>query len=496
MRLAPFSTRRPKSGKMEAVRSPALDITIVLLYLVGVTAQGMWLGRRSRTARDYFLSDRTIPCWAILLSIVASETSALTFISVPGLAYLTDHTFLQITLGYVLGRTVAALTLIPRYFDGELVSAYALLERRFGRVARRFASILFAITRVVGESVRVFATAIPVALILTGMFGLGAGEVRTAAILVIGVFTVPYTYAGGMRADVWTDVVQLTIYLLGALAAAVLIGLRVDGGWSAILSAAHASGGLRVFDFSLGFDRPYTLLSGLIGGAFLAMASHGVDQMMVQRLLASRSRRQAQVALIGSGVLVLFQFLLFLTIGTGLRAYYHGASFSSGDVIFPRFIVEAMPSGLSGLLVAATLAATMGTLSSSLNSLAAVTTYDVYLPLSGRSPEDPGLMKVGKRLTLAWAVVMIGGALLFRDERTPAVALALSIASFTYGALLGAFGLALFDRRARQRDAVIGMAIGLVAMAAIVPLAHVAWTWFVPLGTGLTFLAGGVSARL
>jgi Na+/proline symporter len=193
---------------------------------------------------------------------------------------------------------------------------------------------------------------------------------------------------------------------------------------------------------------------------------------------------------------VVFQFLFFLTIGTGLHAYYHGASFPSGDVIFPRFIVEVMPSGLSGLLVAATLAATMGTLSSSLNSLAAVTTYDLYLPLSGRSREDPGLTKVGKRLTLAWSVVMIGGALLFRDEKTPAVALAISIASFTYGPLLGAFLLAIWDRRARERDAVIAMVLGLCAMAAIIPLGHVAWTWFVPLGTLLTFLSGGILARL
>ncbi len=486
-----------------------LDILVLLAYLAATTLLGVWLGRNQKTARDYFVADKAIPWWAILFSVVATETSALTFISIPGVAYLGDLTFLQIALGYLIGRIVISYTLLPRYYEGELVTAYSLLEKRFGTGTRRFASVTFMVTRAFGDSVRVFATAIPIALILGP--DVPREYVGPVSILLLGVFTIIYTYHGGMRAVVWTDVIQTTVYMLGALAAAWLIGRGVQGGWGGILADAGGEGKLRLFDLSLGLDRPYTLAAGLIGGAFLSMASHGADQLIVQRLLAAPSVKGARKALIGSGIAVIFQFLLFLLIGIGLYAYYHAREFSSPDAIFPSFIVEVMPSGLTGLVVAAILAAAMSTVSGSLNSLSAATTHDIYLPLSKRRVDDPAVLKMGKVFTLIWAVILIGGALLYHQEGTPVVVVALSIASFTYGGLLGGFGLALLWRRAIQRDAITGMGVGILAMtfvvfakplsaaypslaAALGPFASIAWPWYVLIGTAITITAGILSS--
>lgn len=487
----------------------ALDVVVLLAYLAATTLLGVWLGRDQKTARDYFVADKAIPWWAILFSVVATETSALTFISIPGVAYLGNLTFIQVALGYLIGRIVVSYTLLPRYYEGELVTAYSLLEKRFGIGTRRFASVTFMVTRAFGDSVRVFATAIPIALILGPQ--VPREYVGPVSILLLGIFTIIYTYHGGMRAVVWTDVVQTTVYLLGALAAAWLIGRGVQGGWGEILAGAGASGKLRLFDLSLGLDKPYTLAAGLIGGAFLSMASHGADQLIVQRLLAAPSVTGARKALIGSGVAVILQFLLFLLIGVGLYAYYQARHFASPDAIFPSFIVDVMPAGLTGLVVAAILAAAMSTVSGSLNSLSAATTHDIYLPITRRNADDPRVLKVGKIFTLVWAVVLIGGALLYHQEGTPVVVVALSIASFTYGGLLGGFGLALIWRRAIHRDAITGMGIGIFAMTLVVfakqisaaypsltpilgPFASIAWPWYVLIGTAITIAAGVLSS--
>ena len=487
----------------------ALDVVVLLAYLAATTLLGIWLGRDQKTARDYFVADKSIPWWAILFSVVATETSALTFISIPGVAYLGNLTFIQVALGYLVGRIVVSYTLLPRYYEGELVTAYSLLEKRFGIGTRRFASVTFMVTRAFGDSVRVFATAIPIALILGPQ--VPREYVGPVSILLLGVFTIIYTYHGGMRAVVWTDVIQTTVYLLGALAAAWLIGRGVPDGWSGILASAGTEGKLRLFDLSLGLDKPYTLAAGLIGGAFLSMASHGADQLIVQRLLAAPSVKGARKALIGSGVAVIFQFLLFLLIGVGLYAYYQARHFASPDAIFPSFIVDVMPAGLTGLVVAAILAAAMSTVSGSLNSLSAATTHDIYLPITGRRADDPAVLKTGKLFTLVWAVILIGGALLYHQEGTPVVVVALSIASFTYGGLLGGFGLALLWPRAIQRDAITGMAVGIFAMTLVVfakqisaaypslasllgPFASIAWPWYVLIGTLITITAGIISS--
>lgn len=482
-----------------------LDLFVLLVYLAGTTALGMWIGRSQKSATDYFVAERAIPWWAVLFSIVASETSALTFISIPGLAYTGNLGFLQVVCGYIIGRIVVSYTLLPRYFEGNLVTAYALLEKRFGLGARRFTSIVFMCTRALADAVRVFATAIPVALIIGP--ALPEQYAMPVSILVLGLLTVLYTYRGGMKAVVWTELVQASVYVIGGISAIVLIGQSMDGGWSAILDKAGAAGKLQAIDWYTGFDRPHTVFAGLIGGAFLAMASHGADQLIVQRLLSSRSLSEARRALIGSGFVVFVQFTLFLTVGLGLWVLYEGRPFAAADQIFPQYIIEHMPHGLIGLIVAAIVAATMSTHSGTINALAAATTHDIYLPLTKRAPDDPRTLKVGKLFALGWGLVLTFGALFFKQQGTPVVVIALSIASFTYGGLLGGFFLGLFWRRAIQRDAIIGMSVGIAAMAFIVfakqltaaypsltpalgGVAGIAWPWYVLIGTTLTVTAG------
>jgi SSS family solute:Na+ symporter len=479
----------------------ALDFIVLAAYLLGTTILGVWLGRNQKDSKDYFVAGHAIPWWAVLFSVVATETSALTFISIPGLAYTTNLGFLQIAAGYVVGRFVVAYTLLPRYYQGELVTAYALLEKRFGVGTRRFASIIFLVTRAFADSVRVFATAIPIALILGP--SVPPQYVMPVAILVLGALTLIYTYHGGMRAVVWTDVLQTSVYLLGGLSAVYLLGKGVSGGWGAILSQANAAGKLRVVDVYFGFDKPYTLFAGLIGGAFLSMASHGADQVIVQRLLAAQSLKESRKALIGSGIAVFIQFSLFLMIGIGLYAFYQARPFAVPDSIFPTFVVDSMPAGLRGLIVAAVLAATMSAHSGAMNSLAASTTHDIYLPLSGRKADDPRTLRMAKLFTLFWGAILLIAALLYKQQGTPVVVIALSIASFTYGALLGGFFLGMLWRRAIQRDAILGMAVGIIAMsfvvfakpmmlefpsltAALTPISHIAFPWYVLIGTSFT----------
>ena len=497
-------------------RFTTLDAIVLVGYLAGTTSLGLYVGRKQRDAKDYFVADGAIPWWAVMFSIVASETSALTFISIPGLAYgaktgVGDLGFLEVVAGYIIGRFVVAGVLLPRYFAGNLVTAYALLETRFGLTTRRFTSIVFMVTRALADSVRVFATAIPVALII-GPSMTNQAYVMPTAVLILGLLTVLYTYKGGMKAVVWTELVQAGIYISGAIAAILILGRLVPGGWSAIWSTAGAAGKTRVLDFTLTMSKPHTVWAGLIGGAFLAMASHGTDQLIVQRLMSSRSLKDAQRAIIGSGFVVFLQFTLFLTIGLGLWVFYHARIFPGTDIIFPTFILEQMPPGLVGLIVAAIVAATMSTHSGAINSLAGATTHDIYLPLTKRSVDDPQTLKMGRRFALVWGTVLTLGALLFpKDTTVPVVVVALGIASFTSGGLLGGFFLGIYWRRAIQRDAILGMSIAIATMAFIVfakpiskaypslsstlaPFASIAWPWYVLIGTTITLFVGIISS--
>jgi SSS family transporter len=512
-----------------------LDFLVIGAYLVGITALGIFVGRRQRDSKDYFVAGREIPWWAVMISVVASETSALTFISIPGLAYLGNLGFLQVAMGYLIGRVVVANVLLPRYYQGELVTAYTLLEKRFGLATRRFTSIVFMVTRGMADSVRVFATAVPIALIIGPL--LPAQYVMPVAVLVLGTLTILYTIKGGMRAVVWTEIVQASVYLFGGVAAMYLIGHMVDGGWGAITSAAGAAGKLQVFFASNPREPAHTMAAGLIGGAFLSMASHGADQLIVQRLLSSKTLKDGQMAIIGSGVVIIAQFALFLMIGIGLWVLNKGAAFPSADAIFPTFIIDHMPHGLLGLLLAAILAATMSTHSGAINSLAAASVHDIYLPITGKSAQDPSVLGVSKTMALIWGVVLTGGALMFpANPKLPIVVVALSIASFTQGGLLGGFFLGIFWRRAIQRDAIIVMSVAIAVMAfivfakqllpfnvvaalgdpnqlrvvldsatsaspvhaaylkALVAASRIAWPWYVLIGLTITMVVGIVSS--
>ena len=469
----------------------ALDLVVILAYLLGVTAWGAWLGRGQRGGTDYFLGNRELPWGAVMLSVVATETSTLTFLSIPGVAYLGTLTFLQLTVGYLAGRIVVSLVLLPSYFRGDLNTAYALLETRFGVGARRFTSAIFMLTRLLADSVRLFATAIPLALI--------TGWPYPASIAVIGGLTLVYTYFGGIKAVVWVDALQMGLYLVGALVAAVTLQYLVPGGWGEILARSAQAGKLDVLDFQLSLSIPYTFWAGLLGGAFLTMASHGTDQLIVQRLLTCRSLRASQTALVGSAFAVMVQFAVVLLVGLGLWVFYGGQAFERSDEIFAFFIVEQLPPGVTGLLIAGVFAAAMSSLSSSINSLASASAYDFWAPLRGLAGDETRILRAGKAFTLLWAALLIGGAVAFipLSQETSAVEMALGIASVVYGGLLGAFGLGVLSHRADQRSVILGMAVGIGTVTAIwltIP-DKVAWPWFALIGTAVTFAVGWALGR-
>jgi solute:Na+ symporter, SSS family len=460
-----------------------LDLPIIALYLAGITLFGLRFRKRQRSLRDYFLADRNIPWWAIALSIVAAETSTLTIISIPGMAYDTNLTFLQVILGYLVGRVIISFVLLPHYFHGELYTAYQLIERRFGQRLRSLTAGLFLLTRAAAEGVRVYAVSIVVAI------GLGTGEI--ASIAIITALTLIYTFEGGLAAVIWTDVVQTVIYVGGTLVGVFTIAHLVPGGWLAIQSVAANAGKLRVFDFTLDFWKPYTFWAGLIGGTFFTIASHGTDQLIVQRLLTARNQRQSVKALISSGVAIFFQFALFLIVGVMLFAFYRtpSANFGKADRIYPTFIVSQMPHGISGLLIAAILAAAMSNLSAALNSLSSTAIIDFYLP---RRPETDERRRVqlSRWATLFWALILFGLAVLSLHKAGRVVEVGLQIASVAYGALLGVFLLGVLTRRANEKGAILGMICGFATELYLWLATPVPWTWWVAIGTTVTFAVG------
>lgn len=482
-----------------------LDLAVILAYFVFTLGVGFFVSRRQRDAGDYFLGARNLPPWAILLSIVATETSALTVISVPAVAARGDLTFLQLTFGYLIGRIAVSLWLLPGYFRGEQETAYKRLESRFGPNTRRLASIVFMVTRALGDGVRVFASAIPLAVL--------AGWSIPWSILVMSVVTMIYTWHGGLKAVVWVDVLQLVVYLAGG-AAALVIAWQLAGGPAAALGAASAAGKLRFIDAGVNLTSTYTLLGGIIGGGMLSAASHGTDHLIVQRILASRSLAAGRFALIGSGVLVMAQFALFLLIGSAIWAAGLAPADLRPDEIFPRFVTTNLPMGLSGLVIAAILAAAMSTQSSAVNALASSVTHDLYAGLTGQ--RDPvRLLRVGRWFSIAWAAGIMLMALAFHylagGRDTPVVVFALSIASVTYGALLGTYILAARFARVTGRAVIVAIISTVLVMLVVLfasrisaatgwtwlaPLGRLAWPWYVPLGTLLTIVIGTAAAAL
>ncbi|HEX6504168.1 MAG TPA: sodium:solute symporter [Terriglobales bacterium] len=460
-----------------------LDLLIVAIYLVGITLFGLRFRKRQGSLRDYFLADRNIPWWAIALSIVAAETSTLTIISIPGLAYDTNLTFLQVVFGYLLGRLIISFILLPQYFRGDLFTAYQLIERRFGGRLRSVTAGLFLLTRAAAEGVRVYAVSIVVAI------ALGTGEI--ASIAIITLLTLIYTFEGGLAAVIWTDVVQTVIYVGGTLVGVFTLLHLVPGGWPAVHSLAASVGKLQVLDFRPDLSLPYTFWTGVVGGAFLTTASHGTDQLIVQRLLAARNQRQSVLALLSSGVAILFQFALFLILGVMLFAFYRlpSTAFGKSDFIYPTFIVQHMPHGISGLLIAAILAAAMSNLSAALNSLSSSSIIDFYLRRHPQADERTR-MRLSRLATVFWAAVLFVLAVLSLHKVSRVVEVGLSIVSVAYGALLGVFLLGVLTRRANQNGALLGMICGFGVEVYIWLGTRVPWTWYVAIGTAVTFVIG------
>ena len=471
------------------MESRIIDYIIIIAYLIGVALIGIVSGGKQRTLKDYFLGAENIPWWVICFSIVAAETSSLTFISVPGIAYLTNINFLQLAFGFLLGRILVAFLFLPAYFKGELETAYKYLEHRFGKSTRSFASVIFLFTRIAADGVRLFATAIPLYLLLNIN--------PVYAIIIVAVISLIYTYTGGIKGVIWVDFVQFCIYLGGALIAIVyLISLLPDGlssfiatpGIESKLSLINLGSILNPREF---FLEPYTLLSGLIGGMFLSMASHGTDQLIVQRLLAAKEIGKAKKAVIGSGVLIILQFAVFLLVGLLLYSFY-GPLNIKGDEIFSKFIIENLPQGISGIIIAGLLAAAMSTLAGSMSSLTSSAMLDIVLPVLNRNYDERKKLLVSRIITIISAGLLTISALLFIDSSTAVVEIALSIASFTYGGLLGTFLLGLINKKANQRGALLGFAFGIGFMIFVITSELVAWTWFTFIGVLVTILAGSV----
>jgi SSS family transporter len=489
-----------------------LDLVIIFGYLIGVTLFGVWFANKQETTEDYFVGDRNVPWWAIAASIVATETSTITFISVPGIAFARNGNFefLQIVFGYLCGRVVISLLFIPLYFTGDLQTVYQLLGTRFGNKVKMLASALFVVMRNIADGIRLLLTAIVLAAVYVAFQPNASTEtVIVGSIVLLGIVMIVFTYYGGMEAVIWVEVVQLGIYIGGAIAAAVVLANQIDGGFAGAVALGEQFNKFQIFDFSLNFTKTYTFWSGLIGGCFLTMSTHGTDQYLVQRYLCTDKPNRAALALLSSGAVVLGQFIGFLFIGVLLFAFYapHTAAeyaqagvagsgvpatlpFTGGDQVFPDFITKHMPSGLSGLVVAAIFAAA---LSSSLNAIAATFVNDLYKPFKPNL-DDRHYLRVSHWLTLIIGIVQIAVALVVMRQNRSALDQALSIASLINGPVLGVFLVGTFLKKVTQTPALIGMAASILLMIYIKFMTPLAWTWYVLVGSLTTLLVAWLAS--
>jgi SSS family transporter len=467
-----------------------LDLFVLVLYLLACVALGLWVGRGQRDLSDYMVGGRDLPWWAVLGSIVATETSTVTFLSVPGFAYGRDLTFLQLPLGYLIGRLLVVLLFLPQYFLGELFSAYEVLSRRFGGAVRQVASVLFLVMRTLADGLRLYLTAI----VVTKVTGLDL----SASVLAVGLTTIVYTLFGGIKSVVWTDCLQFVVYVAGALIAGMLIIQKLPGGWNEYLSFAEAHHKFRLIDASFDFTQPYTLWAGIVGGTFLALATHGADQLMVQRYLCARSQRDASRALAVSGLVVFAQFALFLFIGIGLACYYSQypppTPFQSNDQVFAAFVVDHLPAGIVGLTLAAIFAAAMSTLSSSLNSSASALMNDLYLPYARRELTPRQQLWLGRGLSALFGAAQIAVGIAGQRLSRSVVESVLSIAGFTTGVILGIFFLGILSKRATRRGALVGLVVGLSVITWVAFGTTLAWPWYSIVGSTTTFLSGLVAS--
>ncbi len=459
-----------------------VDLAIIAAYLAGVTWFGARFKQNQRSLKDYFLGGQTAPWWAIALSIVSAETSTLTIIGTPPLAYSGSYVFLQVVFGYLLARVVISTIFLPRYFERQMFTAYELMQRRFGPNVRKVASGIFLITRALAEGVRVFAISIVISIILkTG------GLVSISVIMALTLF---YTFEGGMTAVIWTDVVQMGMYVIGATVSFVVLTGKIPGGFGHALDVASAAGKLQVFDLHWSWAKPYTIWAGLIGGCFLTTASHGTDQLVVQRLLSAKNQRQSRAALFSSWIVIFVQFSLFLTIGMLLWVYRNGQPISAQpDRLYPSFIWESLPVGVAGLAMASIIAAAMANLSAALNSLASATVVDFYEPLAGKVHPAGHYLKIARFSTVFWCLVL-GAIALVASQWGSVLESGLRIASVTLGILLGLFLLGVLTKKPGENAAIAGAITGLAAMLYVKFATGIPFTWWVAIGSAATFGAG------
>ncbi len=457
-----------------------IDYVVIGAYLLAITAFGSWFARFQKTTRDYFLTGRSVPWWAICFTIVATETSTLSFIGVPAGAYAGNMTFLQLAMGYIVGRILVSVLFIPAYFRGELFTSYELLNRRFGPPVKNVAAVIFMITRTLADGIRLFATALVISVVTQVPV--------TWTVLVLGAAMIVYTVRGGVSAVIWTDVVQMFVYIGGALL--VFFGLLqlIPGGWSEVTRTASSH--FTVFDFSTDPKRVYTFWAGLLGGVALTLATHGTDQFLVQRLLSARSARQASTGLVLSGFIVFAQFALFLVIGAMLFTFYQHTPLprplDRTDEVLPLFVVTSLPHGISGFIVAAIVAAA---LSPSINSLAATTVNDFYVKYFRPDADEPTLMRVSRNATVAWGIAQIGVALGAQFVTRSVLDAGLGVLSLAAGPVLGAFLVGVLSRRTGPRGMLAGMITGIVVLSWVWWAGATAWTWFAFLGASVTALA-------
>jgi SSS family transporter len=474
------------------MRIHPIDLAIVAAYLLGVTALGLWFRRGQRDVRDYFLGGKNTPWWALAFSIVATETSTLTIIGTPAISYASNLTFIQLVFGYLFGRVLIVVLFLPGYFRGEYFTAYAVIEKRFGARMRAVAASTFLITRAVAEGVRVSAIALVISVVL--------GTSEQLAVVIVIALTIFYTFEGGMRAVIWTDVAQLLLYLTGSLVTLVFLLHAIPGGWQEVTQVAAASGHkLQFLDFSFSLATKYTFWSGVIGGAFLTMASHGTDQTIVQRLLAARTESDSRKALLASGAIVLVQFTLFLLVGVMLYVFaQHSPLLAAGeraDRVLPLFLAREMPPGIAGLMLASIIAVAMSNASGCLNSMAASSILD-FSAATGWKQDAGRFLQVSRRMTLVWGAVLMVLGFVFMHSDSKVLELGLTVASLPFGCLLGLFLLGTLDKKATSGGALAGMLFGLATIVTLWKGTSIAYTWYVLTGSCVTFAAGALMSRI
>lgn len=481
-----------------------VDWLIIGAYLLAVIGVGCWLGRGQETARDYFLGSRNIPWWGVSLSIVATETSALTFIGVPAMAYGGNLGFLQMTIGYALARFILAVWFVPYYFRGDIYSPYQLLEESFGPGAKRMAGLLFLISGTLGAGVRVYATCIPVQMML--------GVPISWSIFLFVALSLVYTYVGGIKAVVWTDAIQFVLLVGGGLLVVGLIPGMVEGGFAGAWREAAAAGKTTWFNPAFTLKAPFNLWMGVIGGTVLGLSTHGADQLNVQRVLACKSIADGRKALCLSALIIPFLFLLFLMAGLLLWAFYqhHPMSLQPGvpladngqpktnDYVLPIFILTEMPAAVRALIIVAVLSAAMSSVSSALSALSSVSVMDflrTWKLRAGEEMEAARLFRLSRVATLVWGGALVLVALLALEVKSVFSA-ALSLQSLSTGAMLGGLLMALFLKQIKPQAVIMGMGVSLIAMIALYLGwgTVVYWPWYTLLGGVICLAVAWVSS--